>query len=131
MKASEFKKILKPLIEQTVKEVLLHEGVLSKIVAEVASGLRKPLVETKNDNTPPTQDSYEDHEANRQEKIKRLNETVNLRNTNVFDGVKEIPENNSHDALADVSPRDPGVDITAIQALSQGKWKRLAGGKDV
>ena len=131
MKASEFKKILKPLIEQTVKEVLLHEGVLSKIVAEVATGLRKPLVETKNDNTQDMQDSYEYHEARRQEKIKRLNETVNLHNTNVFDGVKEISENNSQDALAGVSPRDSGVDITDIQALSQGKWKRLVGGKDV
>jgi len=131
MKTSEFKKILKPLIEQTVKEVLLHEGVLSKIVAEVACGLRKPLVETKNVNKQLVQDSYEDQEARRQEKIKRLNETVNLHNTNVFDGVKEVPENSSHESLAGVSPTDSGVDISDIQALSQGKWRRLAGGKDV
>ena len=41
MKTSEFKKILKPLIEQAVKEVLLKEGVLSKVVAEVARGLNQ------------------------------------------------------------------------------------------
>ena len=45
MKADEFRKILKPLIRQTVKEVLLQEGVLSKVVAEVAKGLQQPLVE--------------------------------------------------------------------------------------
>ena len=45
MKASEFKKILKPLIEQTVKDVLLKEGVLSRIVAEVAKGLSPTLTE--------------------------------------------------------------------------------------
>ena len=48
MKKNEFKKILKPLIRQTVKEVILEEGLLSGIVAEVARGMSAaPLVEKK------------------------------------------------------------------------------------
>ena len=48
MKSDEFKKILKPLIRQTIKEVLLEDGVLSKVVSEVARGLQhSTLVETK------------------------------------------------------------------------------------
>ena len=39
MKPTEFKKLIKPLIKQTVKEVLFEEGVLSGIVSEVAKGL--------------------------------------------------------------------------------------------
>ena len=52
MKTSEFKKILKPLIKQTVKEVLLEEGVLSSVVSEVARGLsgQKLVVENNSEN---------------------------------------------------------------------------------
>ena len=44
MKVSEFKKILKPLIRQTVKEVILDEGLLSGIVSEVAQGLQGSVI---------------------------------------------------------------------------------------
>ena len=126
MKVSEFKKILKPLIEQTVKEVLLQEGVLSKIVSEVATGLRAPLVENKkNTQSAALQGSQEEYEKNRQEKIRRLNESTKLQN------VSRIPENNPQSPLSGVAPSDSGIDISAIQTLSRGKWKRLAGEEDV
>ena len=52
MKNNEFKKILKPLIKQTIKEVILEEGILSNIVAEVAKGLQGALiVEAKSEKT--------------------------------------------------------------------------------
>ena len=66
MKASEFKKILKPLIEQTVKEVLLQEGVLSKVVSEVAQGLQAPLVETKNISKQASRDTSKETVSRRQ-----------------------------------------------------------------
>jgi|TARA_R110000824_G_scaffold100399_1_gene238748 hypothetical protein len=132
MKVSEFKKILKPLIEQTVKEVLLQEGVLSKIVSEVATGLRAPLVENKkNTQSAALQGSQEEYEKNRQEKIRRLNESTKLQNVNVFENVSRIPENNPQSPLSGVAPSDSGIDISAIQTLSRGKWKRLAGEEDV
>ena len=131
MKVSEFKKILKPLIEQTVKEVLLQEGVLSKIVSEVATGLQAPLVESKNQQSVDTRLSEEQYERQRQERIKKLNESTKLKSVNVFEGVRQIPETNQASPLAGVSPSDAGVDITAIQAIAKGKWKKLAGGDDV
>ena len=48
MKADEFKKILKPLIRQTIKEVILDEGVLSGVISEVVKGMQIPLVEARN-----------------------------------------------------------------------------------
>jgi hypothetical protein len=131
MKVSEFKKILKPLIEQTVKEVLLQEGVLSKIVSEVATGLQTPLVENKKQQSVDTRLSEEQYERQRQERIKKLNESTKLKSVNVFEGVRQIPETNQAGPLAGVSPGDAGVDITAIQAIAKGKWKKLAGGDDV
>ena len=121
-----------PLIEQTVKEVLLQEGVLSKIVSEVATGLRAPLVENKkNTQSAALQGSQEEYEKNRQEKIRRLNESTKLQNVNVFENVSRIPENNPQSPLSGVAPSDSGIDISAIQTLSRGKWKRLAGEDDV
>jgi len=129
MKADEFKKILKPLIEQTVKEVLLQEGVLSKVVAEVARGLQQPLVERQ--ATPiNVADNHreEEYEEQRQERIKRLNESTGI-GAEVFNNVKNIPEANSQSPLSGVRSDDAGVDISGIQKLASGKWKQLAGGE--
>lgn len=132
MKTSEFKKILKPLIEQTVKEVLLKEGVLSKVVAEVARGLNQPLLESRTTSveasTPDISESQRaaEYERQRQEKIKRLNESSGF-GSKIFDGVRDVPENSAKSPLAGVDSRDPGVDISGIQRLANGKWKQLAG----
>ena len=134
MKANEFKKILKPLIKQTIKEVLLEEGVLSKVVSEVAAGLNNTLVE-KQQTTPVSEKQSQDitkkeelHERQREQRIKRLNESSGL-SSQVFNGVKETPESNAKSPLSGVSSADSGVDISAIQKLSNGKWKTLVGGK--
>ena len=134
MKTSEFKKILKPLIEQAVKDVLLKEGVLSRIVTEVAKGLNPTLTEnTKQEKRTlaVAEDKHADaeqYEKQRQERIKRLNESVGF-STSVFDDVVPVSENDTKTALAGVSSTDGGVDISGIQKLSNGKWKQLAGTK--
>jgi len=132
MKPNEFKKILKPLIEQAVREVLLQEGILSNIVAEVARGLTIPLNENKQEMFSSSRLSEdherEENEKNRQEKIKRLNESSGMSH-NVFSNVKQMTEPNSHSPLSGRTSSDSGVDITAIQKLAKGRWKTLAGGK--
>ena len=135
MKTSEFKKILKPLIEQTVKEVLLKEGVLSKVVAEVAKGLQQPLLESRSQaqNAEKPADDVdevrtEEYERKRQEKIKRLNESTGY-GSKIFDNVRNVSENNTNSPLAGVDSHDAGVDISGIQRLANGKWKQLTGDK--
>jgi hypothetical protein len=123
MKVSEFKKILKPLIRQTVKEVILEEGLLSGIVSEVAKGLSGDLI-TENKKqviTFEAEDSTK-HEEERQRRIKKLNESTKL--GDIFKGTKEIPEQ-SRGALSGIRSDDSGVDITAIQKIANGKWKQL------
>jgi hypothetical protein len=135
MKSSEFKKILKPLIKQTIKEVLLEEGVLSKIVSEVAQGLQYGALMEKKQRAPRQEEILEKQrqeeilEKQRQERIRRLNESTNL-NSDIFAGTAPAPadvESNSYSPMANIASHDPGVDITGIQKLANGKWKSLIG----
>ena len=123
MKTSEFKKILKPLIRQTVKEVILEEGLLSGIVSEVAKGLQGNLItEKRNEIYSSPSKKEEDYERERQKRIKKLNESSKF--GNVFEGTQEVQEQ-SNGPLSGVSSRDEGVDISAIEKIANGKWKRL------
>jgi hypothetical protein len=124
MKASEFKKILKPLVMQSVKEVLLQEGVLSNIVAEVARGLGNPIVEQKQ-RKEELRLKEEKLERQKQERIKRLNESNKF--GDVFSGTREITENSSQGPLSGITSDDGGVDIKDIEKLANGKWKTLMG----
>ena len=134
MKADEFRKILKPLIRQTVKEVLLQEGVLSKVVAEVAKGMQQPLMERQETPVKAAAERQVDrqekkeYEEQRQERIKRLNESTGI-GAEVFNNVRNMPEDNSNSPLSGIRSDDAGVDISGIQKLASGKWKQLTGGK--
>jgi hypothetical protein len=123
MKANEFKKILKPLVKQTIKEVLLEGDVLSKVIRrELDRGSHQPTAEKEN------KQKEELYEKQKKQRIKRLNESSGL-NSQIFNGVKEISESNSESPLSGVRSDDRGVDISAIEKLSNGKWKILAGDK--
>tara|TARA_Y100000996_G_C22101956_1_gene470194 strand:- start:147 stop:530 length:384 start_codon:yes stop_codon:yes gene_type:complete len=126
MKSDEFKKILKPLIREAVREVILDEGILSNIVAEVAQGLQgEVLTESRSRKQKPETDykQQQDLERDRQERIRKLNESSNL--PGVFSGTKEISDSNGQGPLSGISPGDQGVDITAIQKIANGKWNKL------
>ena len=67
-------------------------------------------------------------EAERQRRIKKLNESTGLaKKVNVFEGVKPIQES-AHSApspLANTSPGDSGVDISGIMNVARHNWKDL------
>ena len=126
MKVKEFKKILRPLIKQTVKEVLLEEGVLSNIVAEVARGLSSTVITeqtavAKKQISPQKEEEYE---RQRQERIRRLNESAKM-NVNVFENTSEIKESTGHGPLAGTPSSDSGVDISGILKVVDNKWRQL------
>ena len=43
MKKNDLKKLIKPLVKECIHEVLLEEGLLSNVVAEVAKGMQGNL----------------------------------------------------------------------------------------
>jgi len=110
---------------QSVKEVLLQEGVLSNIVSEVARGLEGSINEQKLPRAKEeTRLQEEKLEKQKQQRIKKLNESNKF--GDVFSGTREIVED-SQGPLAGTAPSDSGVDIEAIERLSNGKWKALMG----
>ena len=125
MKSSEFKKLLKPLIMQTVREVLLQEGVLSNIVAEVAKGLGGNTINEQNRRDSEARQQEKKAEKDRQERIRRLNESNKF--GDVFSGTKEISSSPSQSPLSGISSRDSGIDISDIEKIANGKWKTLVG----
>ena len=56
MKKSELKRILKPLVKECIKDVLLEEGLLSNIVSEVTRGLTSNMVVENKVQTPQVPD---------------------------------------------------------------------------
>lgn len=133
MKKAELKRALKPLVKECIKEVLFEDGVLSGIIAEVVTGLGagQVVMEQKTqqvDQEVLLREKAEKMEAERQRRIKKLNETSGLaQKVNVFEGVKPIQESKTSgpSPLAGTSPGDSGVDISGIMNISRHNWKDL------
>jgi hypothetical protein len=133
MKSNELKKVLKPLIKQTIKEVLLEEGILSQVVSEVVKGMGTQTITEvkKGPSLEEVKRREEEYERGRQERIKRLNESVGSigAGVNVFENTRPIAESggNAGKALSGAAPGDSGVDISGIMELAGGKWDALKG----
>jgi len=129
MKKNELKEILKPLIKECIKECIFEEGVLSGIIKEVAQGMNSNIVVEAKSNKPDPIELKRKQDAlekNRQERIKKLNETMSFSDVNVFEGTQpSAPESSGQGALAGVAPGDAGVDIGGIMAIASEKWKQL------
>ena len=135
MKKAELIKVLKPLVKQAVREVILEEGVLSNVVSEVVKGMgASVIVESKARTDPPRLDQEavrqkeEELERQRQERIRRLNETTSFgEKVNIFEGTQALPPEATQQggALTGQASSDPGVDISGIMNVANGKWKHL------
>jgi len=136
MKKDELKKILKPLVKQCINEVLLEEGILSTVIAEVMKGTSTVNInETKQ---PQQVDNTAALEAKRkrllEQKRKLLDSigTDSYNGINVFEGTtptRSAPapgETQTQGPLSGVSPNDPGVDISSFMTSAQ-KWAKVVG----
>jgi hypothetical protein len=135
MKRSELKKLIKPMVKDCIREVLLEEGLLSGIVSEVAKGL----------NTAPLIREEVVHEAPRPRVEKKRNHLAAERKmlldaigrdayggVDIFEGVEPAPPQQSPQTmaanpLANENPNDPGVDISGIFDMGGKNWKALMG----
>ena len=147
MKKTELRRILKPLVQECVRETLLEEGLLSNIISEVVKGTSPLLREAKANTSESNNEIFKKQkmlEQQRQElleekqrrikeqKIKVLNAT-GFEN-DIFEGVEPLSQGGSTDssqqissrgALSGVDPKDSGVDISGIMAVANRNWKDL------
>jgi hypothetical protein len=138
MKKSE----LKALIKECVRETLFEEGVLSGIVAEVASGILRSRETITEETTMPTALQARVSEEQKEDKRKKLLETkrkmldaigsANANMSNVFEGTEPLSSAGSVSSgpqaqgpLAGIDPNDAGIDITGLMGLAGRKWQQL------
>ena len=125
MDKNELKKVLKPLIKECIKEVLLEHGV-SSLMTEPSSTAKRPPVM---DHTAQNERAKLAKENLERQKRKMLDAIGNdaYNGVDLFEGTTPTmaPSEPSRGPLSGTDPRDAGVDITKLPNF--GVWKKLAG----
>jgi hypothetical protein len=124
MNTKELKSIIKPLIKECIKEVLLEEG-LAKLISE---SKQPPAIEKVKPST----------QVNEQRKrmLDEIGKSGYVNNKfDPFSGTKPLTESQASNTgpntgpLKDIDPSDPGVDISKLMNGNKKIWNALMGGK--
>jgi hypothetical protein len=132
MKRQEFKKKIKPIIEECVKEMLLEEGFLSSLISEVIKGTSNNVIREAKQPEPQKNATEERKQIKRKASAsrKKLLEAIGtdaFNGVNVFEGTTPMTNNKSTaNPLSNLEPTDPGVDISNIPGVNL--WKHLVKG---
>jgi len=137
MKKSDLKRLIKPLVKECIHEVLLEEGLLSNVVAEVALGLQGTLmVEAQSKPSAPlfNEDLQMKHKANNSRaKMKqhrqKLMEAIGkdaYGGVDLFEGTQPMASAEPEPGQADLgNPADPGVDLSSIIGNASQIWQSI------
>jgi hypothetical protein len=137
MKKSELKKILKPIIQECIKETLFEGGLLSGIIAECVEGLSQSNTTLFDEDVNTRQkpqvkkqktfknDSYNSSVEKAKQEKRRLLETLKKTglDESIFEGLEPISHsskketNGSSGPLGNFSPEDPGIDISFLDSI--------------
>ena len=138
MKKSQLKRVIKPIVEECLNEVLLEKGLLSSIISEVVKGIQ-PLQQSPMQQRPQMQENKL-MQQQRQELQEQKFEMMKAQKrklldaagfgVDVFSGTEPIeeaadPSNGQAGALSGVAPSDPGVDIAGIMAVANRDWSKM------
>ncbi len=142
MNKSQLKKLIKPVVKECIQEVLIEEGLLTEVVAQVASGMsRRPIVENtpkkRNDKlfSEDLQIQSKSREANKklQEHRRKLLDSIGgdaYNGVDLFEGTEPLRNTGTpgqahkSNVLGD-DPTDAGVDISSIMGKSSKIWQAL------
>ena len=139
MNKAQLKKLIKPVVKECIQEVLIEEGLLTEVVAQVAVGMsRQPIVESKpkkpNDKlfNEDLQMQRKTREANKklQEHRKKLLDSIGgdaYNGVDLFEGTTPLSnarESRGPSVLGD-DPSDAGVDISSIMGNAGKIWQAI------
>lgn len=140
MNKSQLKQLIKPVVKECIQEVLIEEGLLTEVVAQVTAGMtRQPLVENEKSKdslfNEDLQMQRKSREANKklQEHRKRLLDSIGqdaYNGVDLFEGTEPMKQAGapgaSHrpDVLGD-DPSDAGVDISSILGQASKVWQAI------
>jgi len=138
MKKSEFKKLIKPVVNECIKESLMEDGLISGIIAEVVRGMSatQPLVETKDEPKPDPilermkRNAFDSEQSSPlQEQKRQLMSAIGgdaYNGVNLFEGTTPAPSQTSlteqASPLSGQAPSDAGVDIANLFGAVGNHW---------
>ena len=124
MKKSDLKALIKPIVKECIYETLLEEGLLSNIVAEVATGLTSNTIVEHKQKKPIRQ--------SRTDQTQKLMESIGkdaYNGVNLFEGTSPMSQYESQNTSAgevDLGhPRDSGVDIGSLVGTASKIWQSM------
>ena len=139
MKKSDLKQLIKPMVKECIHEVLLEEGLLSNVVAEVAKGLQGNLV-VESRQPPARARPREDTQINRQaqksreglkEHRRKLMDAIgkdSYGGIDLFEGTEPMQGQGPQQEQGQTdlgNPGDAGVDISSIFGNSSRIWEAM------
>ena len=141
MKKSDLKKLIKPIVKECIQESLLEEGVLSKVISEVAVGLsssnsaaqpQKKEVQKQSLSSNRESEALANLKEHRQKMLDAIGKD-SMNGVNIFEGTDPLLSAGSSDgsptgALDGVDPRDPGVDISDLAGVFGDTWRVIKDG---
>ena len=144
MKKSDLKQLIKPLVKECIHEVLIEEGLLSNVVAEVAKGMQGNLVVENKQKKPQQRLIKEDIEMQERahtarNKLRQHRETLMdsinseaYNGVNLFEGTEPMNSYESASPKAGSvdlgSPKDSGVDISSLMGDASRIWQAMKQG---
>ena len=142
MKKNDLKQLIKPLVKECIHEVLIEEGLLSNVVAEVAKGLQGNLVVETQQKQPNELFNEDLHTKRKSEEAKvkmrdhreKLMSSINAgayNGVDLFEGTepmsqREMAEPKEKAGSVDLgNPGDSGVDISSMMGSASKLWKAM------
>jgi hypothetical protein len=135
MDKKKLKAILKPLVEECIREAMFEKGLLSKIIEESITGASKALLKESTQNyIPETSPTVSPNRETQKQKLtetrKRLMGAMGkeaYKGVDIFEDVKPMRGDSSagpsYSPLQGVEPGDRGVDISLLPGV--GKWNKM------
>jgi|TARA_R100000315_G_C5178874_1_gene103595 hypothetical protein len=129
MKKNDLKTLIKPLVKECIHEVLIEEGLLSNVVAEVAKGMQGNLVvESKSAPPPPRKASSNKIKEHRAKLMNSINAEA-YNGIDLFEGTEPMNGYESSEPKAGSvdlgNPRDSGVDISSLIGGAGKIWDAM------
>ena len=130
-KKDQLKTLFKPIIKECIKELILEQGVLSSMIAEINNANNKaPQQKQQVVQSVQKEQSMAIKQTKIDEAKKRIYAALGSDNySNIFENVEPLSATDagvtapSHSPLSGRDPSDAGVDITSIPGM--GMWKSL------
>jgi len=137
MKRSELKKLLKPIVNECIKESLMDDGLISGIIAEVVRGMSapQPIVEATDPKADPTVERMKRNAFSKEQSGKLKEHRAKLMSAiggeafngvNLFEGTTPAPAqgspNQQANPMSGQNPGDAGVDIGNLFGSVGSSW---------